>query len=68
MARSGHEGDKAGAWMPMSTPILGNKTQRANAILLMPDVLIILTNEKFVFVLLVLRLSLMYPQLALNLS
>lgn len=52
----------------MSTPILGNKTQRANAILLMPDVLIILTNEKFVFVLLVLRLSLMYPQLALNLS
>lgn len=54
--------------MPMSTPILGNKTQRANAILLMPDVLIILTNEKFVFVLLVLRLSLMYPQLALNLS
>lgn len=68
MDRSGHEGDKAGVWMPMSTPILGNKTQRANAILLMSDVLIILTNEKFVFVLLVLRLSLMYPQLALNLS
>lgn len=68
MDRSGHEGDKAGAWMPVSTPILGNKTLRANAILLMPNVLIIFTNEKLVFMLLFLRLSLMYPQLALNLS
>lgn len=52
MDGSGREGDKAGVWMPVSTPILGNKTQRANAILLMPDVLIIFTNEKLVFMLL----------------
>lgn len=52
MDGSGREGDKAGVWMPVSTPILGNKTQRANAILLMLDMLIIFTNEKLVFMLL----------------